>query len=224
MKRTTWMWIQIVSAWAAFVLFAVASYAEPLVRAYASVDATASIWAAPKDAQFVERLRGAEIAVVSVADVLPTDRLKSCDHESVVAGSAVKCPNTLPDGSNWRRVSVLFPPAPPPVPSEKPSVLFGWTPPTQNKDGSALTDLVGYRVSLRYQNCDPALPGCQVAHFEPSFDIGPVDRFRCVNVVFECWITLQVINSEGTVSGVTPETKGSPKRIPGQVTDLRQIE
>ena len=51
-------------------------------------------------------------------------------------------------GSSASAIGGAPPPPPPttPLPTAPGSVLISWTPPTQNTDGTALTDLAGYEI------------------------------------------------------------------------------
>lgn len=171
MKPRSWMWLQIVLAWIAFALFAAVSYAEPVVRDFASVDSTTSLWRLPKDVQFVKVLRGTVQSVVPIAEVKPTDRVQSCDAPTVLPGSTTPCPNVQPDTrDNWRLWAVLSPPA---APTDQPitDVTVTWKHPTD------MTDLVGYRIALKVQACDPARPPCDVSVYGPEIDLGLVESY-----------------------------------------------
>ena len=54
-------------------------------------------------------------------------------------------------------VGDTVPPGPPPPPVVVSSTL-GWDPPTTNSDGTALTDLAGYRLLYRPVQTPPATP------------------------------------------------------------------
>lgn len=172
MTRTSFMNWQIALAWIAFGMFAASkANAEVVVADFATVDSTTTIWRLPKDAQFVRRLRGSDVAVVPVAELLPTDRVLSCDDPAVVAGSNTKCPSVQPDRKdNWRLVAVLFPAAPPP---NQPftDIKVTWNHP------SDMTDIVGYRVQLKLQGCNPAQPNCPAEGYGTPIDLGIVDSY-----------------------------------------------
>jgi hypothetical protein len=164
MTRTSFTICQISLAWIALAI-AVTARAEPLVRDYAGLDSTASVLRAATDAQFVRRLRGSDIAIVPVSDLLPTDRVMSCDDPGTVAG-ATTCPSVQPDRKdNWRLVAVLFPP------QTRTDIHVRWKHPTDT------TDLIGYRLLLRLQRCDLSVPPCVAASYEPAVDVGLVDSY-----------------------------------------------
>jgi hypothetical protein len=191
--------------------------------ALAIVVLTPSGWADPATATQVEVLRGTETPFVAVSEVQPFERIKVCNDPKVISGESTKC-STLEDGKdNWLAKSAVFPAAEPPPPILN-SVRFAWSAPTQNTDGSTLTDLAGYRVHVRLQPCDTSLPLCPVATFGEPIDIGTEPSFTCAGVVFECWITVQARNSAGEVGPVNNETRGALKKVPGPVTDVRQVE
>jgi hypothetical protein len=194
-----------------------------MLLALATLVLTPSGWADPATATQVQVLRGSTASYVAVADVLPTERIKVCkDDPAVLPGSTTKC-STLEDGKdNWLAKSAVFAASEPPPPIVN-SVRFAWSAPTQNTDGSTLTDLAGYRVHVRLQPCDPLQPLCPVAAFGDPIDIAE-PSFTCAGVVFECWITVQALNSAGTEGPVSTETRGALKKIPGPVTDVRQVE
>ena len=85
----------------------------------------------------------------------------------------------------------VTPPPPPPVPAT--SKLLSWTPPTQNTDGSALTNLAGYRINYgnslqaMTQSIDVMVPGATA--------------YRVLNLAAGQWyFAVRALNSEGTES------------------------
>jgi hypothetical protein len=167
MKRTAWLLMQIALVWAAFGLFTVA-HAEILVGDFATADASSTTWRRPADAELVRRLRGSDIAVVPVSELLPTDRVLSCEDPKVLPDSATPCTTRQPDTrDNWRLVAVVFP-APP---GKSTDIRIRWKAPADT------TDLIGYRLLLRLQRCDLSVPPCVAASYEPAVDVGLVDSY-----------------------------------------------
>jgi hypothetical protein len=172
MTRARFTFWQIALTWIAFGIFAASNaHAEPLVLDFAAIDSTTTIWRLPKDAQFVKVLRGAVESVVPVSDLVPTDRVRSCDDPNVLPGSTTKCGTVQPDTkNNWRLWAVLSP-APPPPNEPFTEVKVTWNHP------SDMTDIVGYRVQLKLQGCNPTQPSCPVEGYGTPIDLGIVDAY-----------------------------------------------
>jgi hypothetical protein len=214
MTRTWFMWWQIRLVWIAFGIFAVSTVrAETLVRDFAGIDSTASIWRLPADAQFVRVLRANAETVVPVSDLVPTDRVLSCEDPNVLPGSTTKCGTVQPDTkNNWRLVAVIFPQPPPPV-QKFTDISVTW------KHPSDMTDIIGYRVYLKLQDCDPAASGCTAATFGVPVDIGLVDAYSTsVPGLFHevcAGVQARTANQAGEIR------EGCNRKPPGAVADLK---
>jgi hypothetical protein len=196
--------------------------AEPVVADFASVDATTTVWRLPKDAKFVRRMRGTTIAVVSVAELLPTDRVTSCDDPLVLPGSTTKCTTTQPDRKdNWRLVAVLFPAAPPPV-QKVTDIKVGWKY-TQQPGETPIEEITGYRVWLRLQKCDPAQALCPAVAFGDPIVLGVVNTYQtsAPGEYHEVCVQVQAMKgmTEGLLAqGCDSEEPPVPETVPGAVS------
>jgi hypothetical protein len=222
MKRIAWMW-QIALVWLALGIFAASeAHAEAVVADFASVDATSSTWRQAKDAKFVRRLRGSAVAVVSVAELLPTDRVTSCDDPLVLPGSTTKCTTTQPDRKdNWRLVAVLFPAAPPPA-QKVTDIKLGWNYAPQAGE-TPIEEITGFRVWLKLQKCDPAQPQCPAVSFGDPINLGVVKTYATSAPGEYHEVCAQVQAMKGTTEGLLAQGCDSqeppvPETAPGAVS------
>jgi hypothetical protein len=218
----TWLRIELLLMAAIVIGYASGAVAEPVVADFASIDATTTTWRLPKDAKFVRRMRGTTIAVVSVAELLPTDRVTSCDDPLVLPGSTTKCTTTQSDRKdNWRLVAVLFPVAQPPA-QKVTDIKVGWKY-AQQAGETPIEEITGYRVWLRLQKCDPAQALCPAVAFGDPIVLGVVNAYQTSAPGEYHEACVQVQAMKGTTEGLLAQGCDSqeppiPETVPGAVS------
>jgi hypothetical protein len=216
MTRTSFMNWQIALAWIAFGLYAQSTHAEILVGDFATVDATSTTWRRAADAKLVRRLRGSDIAVVPVAELLPTDRVLACDDPLVQADTIAKCTTVQPDTkNNWRLVAVVFPQPPPPA-QKFTDIAVTWTY-KPDANSAPLSELTGYRLQLKLQQCDPSHAGCPAAGYGTPIDLGVVNSYSTAvpGEMHEVCASVQALKAE--VAGAYAEKCSERGSMPGAV-------
>jgi hypothetical protein len=175
-------------------------------------------WVAPEAATQVQA-KGKTTPYVAISSLLPTDRVFACD----VAPIGNTCPGKAPGRTDdWWLVSDIFATAPV---VKFGTVKFAWGTPSQNTDDSPLTDLAGYRIFIRLQDCDTTAPNCPVAAYGTPIDTGLVNTFTVAGVAHEACLRIQARTVPGRFGALTePEVCGlkkSPETTPGIVPDVR---
>jgi hypothetical protein len=217
MTRTWFMWWQIRLVWIAFGVFAVSTVrAETLVRDFQGVDSTTSLWRAPAEAKFVRVLRANVETVVPVSDLVPTDRVLSCEDPNVLPGSTTKCGTVQPDTkNNWRLVAVIFPQPPPPV-QKFTNIAVTWTyKPDENT--APLSELIGYRLQLKLQPCNPANAGCPVEGYGTPIELGVVNSYSTAVPGEMYQVCASVLARTAETDGTYAEKCSSRQSAPGTV-------
>lgn len=192
-----------------------------MLLALALLVGTPTGWQLPDQATQVQVLRNGTTPFVAVADVLPTERIKACNAELPI-GSEDACPKEgrAPGRTDvwWLKSDIYATPAPEPPPARK-IVTVRWGPP-RNPDGTEYTDVLGYKITIRRQDCDPTRSGCPSSTQVEEHIRAPEARSYVVeNVVYTACATVQAFNSAGD-GPIHPEVCPQ-KKPPPAVSDLR---
>lgn len=174
MTRTSFMNWQIALAWISFGMFAAskanAGADETLVLSAPTVSGENWTWEqADKAIALQTRDSGWQLR----ADVAPTARIKVCKNDpTVLAGTQASCTtryNTTPVRDNWAPFTDIY--AMPPPAQKSTDIKVTWNHP------SNMTDIIGYRVQLRLQGCNPAQPNCPAEGYGTPIDLGIVESY-----------------------------------------------
>jgi len=208
------------------MLLATAAHAELLIRNCPSLSGTSCsnpVYVRPADATVVVVLRSVngvyESPWLPIAQIGPTERISVCKDDPALVVGGTKCATRLASGDNWM-------PKEQAIPATLGSVTFAWDAVAANTDGSALTDLAGYTLSIKRQDCDPALAGCLAAGFDSPLTLGNVLTFTVLNVQRQACVVVQARNAAGDLSPVSDEVCGmptKPKVVPSKVTNVRVV-
>ena len=188
-----------------------------MLLALALLVGTPTGWQLPDQAIQVQVLRNGTTAWVAPSEVQPHERIKACNAELAI-GSTTTCPEAgRAPGRNdiwWLKSDVYATPAP----SGK-VVTVRWNPP-RNPDGSEYTDILGYKLTIRRQDCDTSQPGCAVSNATEEVIRGIEARSHVIEGVkhLAC-ATVQAFNDAGD-GAVSDEKCGPKKQAPPVVTDF----
>lgn len=207
-------------------LLPIGAHAELLIRNCPNPSGTscaAPVYVRPADVTVAVVLRNVNGLYQSLwlppAQIGPTERISVCKDDPALTVGGTTCTTRLASGDNWMMKSDA-------LPATLGSVTFGWSAVTVNTDGSTLTDLAGYNVGIKRQDCDPALANCVAAGYDPPLVLGNVLTFAVLNVARQACVIVQARNAAGDVGPVSDETCGSPpkpKPVPAKVTGVRVV-
>jgi hypothetical protein len=204
--------------------------AEVLVRhcdaPTATACATTSIWVRPASAINVQVNRSGA-PFVKLSDVLPTERVASCYHDSAVAvGSSTKC-NTRVPGRNdlWEMKSVLYPPA-----QVVGQITVVWDAVTEDSDGQSFDGTAGYLLYRQQDVCGEtsADSRCGQMPWETD-DVGPATRRIYTGISGRWCFTVQgytVARDLGVITVPDPSAcavAGQVIRLPGAAKNVRAV-
>ena len=185
-----------------------------MLIALALLVGTPSGWQLPDQATQVQVLRNGATAWVAPSEVGPSERIKACNFPG--DGGSGTCPESgrAPGRTDiwWRKSDVYATPA-------GKTVTVRWNPP-KNPDGTEYTDVLGYKLTIRRQDCDSSQPDCAVSTATEEVIRGIEARSYLIEGVkhLAC-ATVQAFNDAGD-GAVADEKCGPRKQAPPVVTDF----
>jgi hypothetical protein len=196
--------------------------AETFVRSAPAADGLNATWERPADVKFARTLRAGALVWVPIGEIAMTAVIFVCkDDPDVTAGSITPCDtrasadgksNNVPKSSVYSSV--------PPQPTAFP-VKFRWNDALYS-DGTPISDLAGYDIFVKRQDCNSAtLPGCAAqAYPNDPIELDPVNTYTVEGCIFRCCVTIRARNEARDVGPISAEACG-PKKTIGPVAGLR---
>lgn len=182
-----------------------------------------TVWADPQPETLVVILRSGAITTSwSRFDTLAgTDRVSACLKSDTPTGAFQSCPTRVTGTTNWLARSLVATSSAQPPPSTLKRIKLIWIPPTTNADGSPLTNLKGYTLSWRQNDC-AFIEGCTAPEqWSEIFVAAGVSEYLDTFSGNRCY-TLQAVNSENSTSIVSDMvcTNKLPVRTPNPPTGI----
>ena len=187
-----------------------------MLIALALLVGTPTGWQLPDQATQVQVLRSSGPVYVAVSDVQPHERIKACNFPGDEGSGTCPESGRAPGRSDiwWLKSDVYATPAP-----TGKTVTVRWNPP-RNPDGTEYTDILGYKLTIRRQDCDPMQPGCPVSTTTEEVIRGVEARSHVIEgVKHQGCVILQAFNDAGD-GDISVEKCGPRKQAPPVVTDF----